>query len=230
MIRLEPKSMKMLRASKSTIAGVASLLTLMLLACGATGQDKEHPIVLEDVFDIPGRETFPVGIVYGPKAAFKISAPSGWVVDNQSGVSQGMPCVLYPKGSTWAKADAVMYAKIASTNTTDRDAFIEAAIAHMSKGNKAFKHRRVAEGKTGDGHAYVINDYQHGVRAEAANSQFERVAYVQLPSAVAFIVFTVPNEQLHKKYARVVQEVVKKFSYEPKYINFGAPGKSGAPK
>ena len=41
--------------------------------------------------------------------------------------------MLYPKGSTWADADAVMYAKIASTNTTDRDAFVKAAIEHVAK-------------------------------------------------------------------------------------------------
>lgn len=29
------------------------------------------------------------GIVYGPKAAFNIAAPEGWVLDNESGVEQG---------------------------------------------------------------------------------------------------------------------------------------------
>jgi hypothetical protein len=95
----------------------------------------------------------------------------------------------------------------------------------MSKGDKVFKHERVAQGKTGDGHAYVINDYRHGAKPEIANSQFERVAYVQLPDAVAYIVFTVPTEKLHKKYARAVEEVVKTFSYEPKYIDYGGTRK-----
>ena len=31
------------------------------------------------------------GIVYGPKAAFNIAAPEGWVLDNESGVEQGLP-------------------------------------------------------------------------------------------------------------------------------------------
>ena len=44
------------------------------------------------------QETLPGGIVHGPKASFNLSAPEGWVVDAQSGVKQGMPCVLYPKG------------------------------------------------------------------------------------------------------------------------------------
>ena len=57
---------------------------------------------------VPAQNKYPGGIVYGPKAAFNISAPEGWVLDNESGVDQGLPCVLYPKGSTWADANAVM--------------------------------------------------------------------------------------------------------------------------
>ena len=53
------------------------------------------------------QETFRGGIVYGPKAAFNISAPEGWVLDNQAGVEQGQPCVLYPKGESWADARTV---------------------------------------------------------------------------------------------------------------------------
>jgi len=52
----------------------------------------------------PAQETSPAGIVRGPKAGFNISAPEGWVVDNEAGVNQGMPCVLYPRGSSWADA------------------------------------------------------------------------------------------------------------------------------
>ena len=51
---------------------------------------------------VSAQETFPGGIVYGPKAAFHIAAPEGWVLDNQAGAEQGLPCVLYPKVPTWA--------------------------------------------------------------------------------------------------------------------------------
>ena len=32
----------------------------------------------------------PGGIVYGPKASFNISAPEGWVVDNQAGKARNV--------------------------------------------------------------------------------------------------------------------------------------------
>src|SRR5205809_1871559 len=71
------------------------------------------------------------GIVYGPKAAFNIAAPEGWVLDNESGVEQGLPCVLYPKGESWADARTVIYAKIAGTDYKDAEKFVQVAIKQM---------------------------------------------------------------------------------------------------
>jgi hypothetical protein len=67
----------------------------------------------------------------------------------------------------------------------------------------------------------VINDYWHGAQTASTNSQVERVA-LQLPGAVAYIVFTVASDELHKRHAGVVQEVMKSFSYTPQYIGYGA--------
>ena len=79
------------------------------------------------------QENFRGGIVYGPKAAFNISAPERWVLDNESGKNQGLPCVLYPKGESWADAPTVMYAKIAGTQFEDVKAFVAMAITDMEK-------------------------------------------------------------------------------------------------
>jgi len=54
------------------------------------------------------QETFPGGIVHGPKAGFNISAPEGWVLDTESAKGQDLPCVLYPKGSSWVDAKTGM--------------------------------------------------------------------------------------------------------------------------
>jgi hypothetical protein len=62
---------------------------------------------------VPAQVQYRGGIVYGPKAAFNIAAPDGWVLDNESGHQQGFPCVLYPKGESWANGRTVMYAEIA---------------------------------------------------------------------------------------------------------------------
>src|SRR5947207_11362377 len=69
-------------------------------------------LALLPCWPISAQETYPAGIVYGPKAAFSIAAPEGWVLDNTSGADQGLPCVLYPKGFSWSDARTIMYAKI----------------------------------------------------------------------------------------------------------------------
>ena len=158
------------------------------------------------------QEPYRGGIVYGPKAAFNISAPEGWVLDNEAGVEQGLPWVLYPKGESWADAPTVMYAKIASTQFEDLNAFVVMAIKKM-KAKHGTPKAKIASGKTQDGHDYFINEYP----ATKIYSQWERVAYVQLPHAVAYIVLSSRDQANYRKDAPALQEVLKTFVYlEPK--------------
>jgi hypothetical protein len=155
-----------------------------------------------------GQETFPGGIVYGPKAAFKIDAPPGWVLDNSAGAEQGLPCVLYPKGSAWSDAKAIMYAKIAGTDYEDVGKFVAMAIQQMEKAHGKPK-EKVDSGKTGDGEPYFINEYP----ATKSYSQWERVAYIQLPKAVAYIVFSARDEASYRKNFPALNDVLKSFAY-----------------
>jgi hypothetical protein len=165
-----------------------------------------------EVVSISAQETYPGGIVYGPKAAFNINAPEGWVLDNQAGAEQGLPCVLFPKGSSWADAKTIMYAKIASTQFEDVNAFVATAIKEM-KAKHGTPKEKIASGKTHDGHDYFINEYP----ATKSYSQWERVAYVQLPHAVAYIVLSSRDEPNYRKDSGALQEVLKTFVYlEPR--------------
>src|SRR6266566_3629017 len=91
------------------------------------------------------------GIVRGTKAGFNISAPEGWVVDNESGKEQDFPCVLYPKGSSWADAKTAMYANLAGSEWEGVDAFVTMAIKEM-KAKHGIPKQKIASGKTQDGH------------------------------------------------------------------------------
>jgi hypothetical protein len=159
-----------------------------------------------------GQDTYPGGIVYGPKAAFNIAAPAGWVLDNAAGAEQGLPCVLYPKGSSWSDAKTIMYAKIASTQYEDVNVFVATAIKEM-KDRHGMPKEKIESGKTHDGRPYFINEYP----ATKTYSQWERVAYVQLPKAVAYIVLSSRDEASYRKDASALAEALKTFIYlEPK--------------
>jgi tetratricopeptide (TPR) repeat protein len=156
--------------------------------------------------------TFRDGIVSGPKAAFKIDAPEGWVLDGQAGVDQGMPCVLYPKDSSWADAKTVMYAEMASPQYEGVNGFVEMAIKEM-KAKHGTPKEKIASGKTKDGHDYFINEYP----ATKTYSQWERAGYIQLPQGVAFIVLTSRDKTSYQKDLGALEKVLKTLVYvEPK--------------
>jgi hypothetical protein len=164
-------------------------------------------------------ETFPNGVVYGPKAAFAIAAPNGWVLDNKSGEADGLPCVLYPKDTTWQTAPVVMYAKIASTTYEDAKEFIKIAIENMIKQRPGFTHRQVAAGKTNEGLQWIINEYP----ATQSYPRVERVAYVQMPKAVAFVVMSAENADVAVRYAVALEDVVASFAYKEEFIGYQPP-------
>lgn len=154
------------------------------------------------------------GIVYGPKGAFNISAPKGWKLDPTAGSEQGLPCVLYPDGSTWETADPLMYAKIASTVYEDYETFVKDALADMKKTRPGFTMKKVASGTTAGGLPYFINEYPPG----DTYKRFERVAYVQLPKAVAYIVFSADEKAAFQKHQGALEEAVN--SLRPMNVDY----------
>src|SRR6266550_6942485 len=135
-------------------------------------------VAISSICTLLAEETSPGGIVYGPKAGFNISAPEGWVVDNESGKGQDLTCVLYPKGSSRSDAKTVMYAKLAGPQWEDVNAFVAMAIKEM-KAKHGTPKEKIASGKTKDGFPYFINEYP----ATKTYAQWERVGYVQLFAA-----------------------------------------------
>ena len=161
---------------------------------------------------LPGQEKYPAGIVHGPKAGFNIAAPDGWVVDTESGKHQDLPCVLYPKDSSWTDAKTVMYAKVASPQWEGVNAFVQWAIQGM-KEKRGMPKEKIASGKTKDGHDYFVNEYP----ATKNYSQWERVGYVQLPQGVAYMVLTSRNQASYQRDSGVLEKVLKTLVYvEPK--------------
>jgi tetratricopeptide (TPR) repeat protein len=159
-----------------------------------------------------GEENDSRGIVRGPKAGFNITAPEGWVLDTESGKEQDLPCVLYPKGSSWADAKTGMYAKVASPQWEAVNAFVAMAIKEM-KAQHGTPEEKIASGKTKDGHDYFINEYP----ATKTYSQWERVGYVQLPQGVAYIVLTSGDQASYRKDSSALEQVLKTVVYvEPK--------------
>ena len=92
-----------------------------------------------------------------------------------------------------------MYAKIASTQFEDVNAFVAWAIKGMEKSAWQDRKKRSLLVKRQDGRDYFINEYP----ATKTYSQWERVGYVQLPHAVAYIVLYIArSSELPQRFRR----------------------------
>jgi len=164
----------------------------------------------------PGQiSRFPAGIVYGPSAAFQISAPEGWVLDNEAGLQDGLHCVLYLKNSTWEESDVIMYGKIASTNYKTVNSFVEYAYEEFKKRDPNFKREKLDQVTIDKSHKAIVYKYVGG-----PYKSYEGAAYVQVDGAVCYVVFSARNEEDYDKYSNALIETIKTFKYRPDYIGF----------
>ena len=194
--------------NRNRCRGLTPILAASLWLCVAVMESMAQPSV--------------GGIVYGPKGAFNISAPKGWVLDPSAGAAQGQPCVLYPKDMTWDTADPIMYAKIAGTKFEDYEAFAKFAVDQMKAERPGSKWKRIKTGKSDGGLPWFINEYP----ATKSYGRHELVAYIQLPKAVAFVVFSADEEAAFNKHKGDLEEAVKTIrSMEVDY-----PGKGKKPE
>jgi len=59
------------------------------------------------------------GLIYGKNHSYKLSAPTGWILDNKSGVSQGLQAVFYKEGFNWDNAVSVMYTNVVHLDSAE---------------------------------------------------------------------------------------------------------------
>lgn len=191
------------RRSSVRWASIVRILGVMLL-----GALNLRPVLADDA---TGK--YPAGIVYGPKAAFQISAPQDWVLDTISGGSQGVNCAIYPKGGSWAKSPVVMYAKIASPENPEKEAFIAFSANNFRKDDRQFRDRVVKKGRSVEGFKFTIKEYDR-----PSYPVYEKAFYAQLPNAVAYIVLTAPDVKRRQAAGEQFNFVISSFRYRPEYF------------
>jgi hypothetical protein len=56
------------------------------------------------------------GMLFGEDHTFKVTACPGWVLDNKSGVGQGLHMLFYPKGETYGDSPVIVYGRSVPKN------------------------------------------------------------------------------------------------------------------
>ena len=160
------------------------------------------------------------GIVFGDGFAFSLTAPSGWVLDNHSGNSEGLQAVFYPKGSSWDKSETVMYANIALKKIKGNESVKKV----ISFDKKKFKIRsaktRILDGKNillSNKKQAIVKKFM-GIGDKYSNS--EAVAYVDSKPVIAILVLASRTSNGFKKNYPQFEKMVKSYRFIAQDVRF----------
>jgi len=155
------------------------------------------------------------GIIYGKDHAFMISAPKGWVLDNQCGQDKGLWAVLYPTGSSWSSGTVVMYVNTASKTV---DSTLDDLIAgDLARQRQQSPNLHVSPGDPlpiADGSLARVN-YLSGDKW----GNYESIAYVEAPTVYVMIVLTSRVEAAYKHAQLAFADLVKSYRFLTKDVN-----------
>lgn len=150
------------------------------------------------------------GVIYGKGYAFLLQAPKGWMLDNESGVSQGSHAVFYPKGSSWKKSAVVAYANSRSrtkeiATADDAARFVVEDFQANGSPKYAAKRIKTIESETGaTGVIYHFSGDQWG------NS--EAVVYFVEEKTINYIVLTSRDAKTFAASLDAFEELAKSYS------------------
>jgi hypothetical protein len=128
------------------------------------------------------------GLCYGKTHAYFLTAPPGWILDTESGVSQGIFAAFYPKGSDW-DGPVVMYSNAAGREGLSPEEAVNRDVQSLRSKSPKLK---VSDETTLD----TKDKKQALVRYFTGDSHgsYEAAAYVMEKNIVANLVLTARNE------------------------------------
>jgi hypothetical protein len=149
------------------------------------------------------------GMLYGADHAFFITAAKGWVLDNESGVKQGLYMTFYPVGYTWANSPAIAYGRKVTKDKDIRSVKDQAESTvkmFHEKGSPNYKitHRTsvaLPNGKKVPVYYYAGDQW----------GNFEAAAYFEEENTINFLVFNCRNKADFDKYLPGFEQMVRSY-------------------
>lgn len=121
------------------------------------------------------------GIIYGDDHAYSVTAPKGWVLDNQVWADQGVFAVFYPKGSS-VQGDWVAYTQVMGLNPKGLLACAIEDMKGMRQQSPNYAWKRLPDIQTSDKNTAIVFSTSGDSLGNA-----EYLAYIQAPTHVIFI-------------------------------------------
>ena len=151
------------------------------------------------------------GIVYGKDHAFSVTAPNGWILDNHSGVQQGIYAVFYPTGGSWENSTTVMYVNTASKNIEGNET-VQSFITKDSLDYSDTEIKRLPTIWTGDKKEARVLSFFY--------SNYDVVAYIDEPKIIAMIIMTARNKKDYEDNLSAFTELVGSYLFLTSDVNF----------
>jgi hypothetical protein len=149
-------------------------------------------------------------IAYGDDWAFMVAAPDGWVVSCETKDHEGVPVGLWPKGSNWADAEAVMYINPSSKPDPKQtlEAFAEWSDEQFRKDKPGLKVSVQPALETADKSHAVVHRYTGDSWANV-----EVVAFVESKTIFAIIVLSARSDAKYQESYPAFEKVVRSYAF-----------------
>jgi hypothetical protein len=149
------------------------------------------------------------GLVYGDTHAFFVSAPSGWILDNRSGLANGVHAAFYPQGSNWRDSAAVMYANgVGRSPGESVDSFIADDVRTFQNRSPQIQVKEGSPIKTKHGRVAQVRYFtgdQWG--------NHEAVAYITENQAFIIIALTARSQEAYERSLAAFAELVHSYTF-----------------
>ncbi len=154
------------------------------------------------------------GVLFGSDHTFAFTAIEGWVLDNQSGVNQGLHMTFYPKDQTWRDSPVIMYGRsVPLSHVENIKKQVENTVSNfISKGNPNYKSEEkdiISVSGEKQAKVYHFSGDQWG--------NHEAVAYVKEIDTINYIVFNSRSKKYFDEYLPSFYKIVA--SYNNLYIS-----------
>lgn len=149
------------------------------------------------------------GILLGDDFGIGFQAPPGWVLDNKSGVNQGLDAVFYPVGQTWKGSPIVAYCRfrpVTDKIKTAADVVRDTLADLHEQGNPHSKATKMAPLKLSLGATAQIYYYTGD-----SYGNYEAAAYIVEPKTINFFILTSRKKDLFTKSIPAFHALVKSY-------------------
>ncbi len=166
---------------------------------------------------VKAQDTTSTGLLYGHNHSYYLTAPLGWVMDHESGKDQGLTAVFYPKGSSWAGAETVMYASYASYDTTKKETVknvITTDSLQFLSTSPDLKVSKQDPVNIGRGKKAMVYSYSDNV-----NSNYETVGYIAEKKGVVMIIISSRNKNGCINNYKTFEALIKSYKFLTDKVN-----------